>query len=71
MAQIEVVDIYQIHIQAKDEMKFTDQVTGKEVIIEAQQEREATTVICKYDEYVLPFILPAHFYAKLAGVIEG
>lgn len=71
MAQVEVVDIYQIHIQAQDEKKFTDRQTGREVIIEAQKEREATVVIAKYDEYVIPFILPAHFDAKTAGVREG
>lgn len=71
MAQIEVVDIYQIHIQAKDAMKFTDRQTGKEVIIEAQKEREAMTVICKYDEYILPFILPEHFDANAQGVKIG
>lgn len=71
MAQIEVVDIYQIDIQAKDEKRFTDRSTGKEVVIEAQKEREATVVIAKYDEYVIPFILPEHFDYKARGVKEG
>lgn len=71
MAQIEVVDIYQIQIQAQDEKRFTDRSTGKEVVIPAQKERQATVVICRYEEYVLPFILPEHFDANAQGVKIG
>jgi len=64
MAQIIVVDTYPVSIQATSEKRFTDRETGKTIQIDAQKAREAVCLIGKYEESVLPFILPEHFDAK-------
>lgn len=70
MAQVQVLDMYEIMLQKQDEKKFTGR-DGNEVRIEAQEARNATVVVCQYDEYTLPFVLPAHFDVKAQKVEKG
>ena len=63
MAQITVIDKYEIEIQSRPAMNFIGQ-DGKPVSIEAQKERLAWVVLGEYDEFVVPFVLPATFDAK-------
>lgn len=60
MAQVLVCDRYRISLQAQDAKSFTNS-EGKKIEIEAQAAREASVVICEYNEFRVPFILPVHF----------
>jgi len=63
MAQIKVLDMYPIELQAQPEKKFRDKDTHEVIIIEAQVARAATVVIGENAEFRVPFILPASFDA--------
>ena len=60
MAQITIRDMYNISMQAQDAKRFTGR-DGQKIEIDAIEAREGICVVAEYDEYTVPFILPAHF----------
>lgn len=63
MAQIRVVETYEIDLQATPARSFRGR-DGEKVEMEAQAARRATVAVCEYDEYKLPFVLPQGFDAS-------
>jgi len=63
MAQIKVLERYEIDLQAQPAKSFKGR-DGEQVTMAAQVARRATVVVASYDEFTCPWILPESFDAS-------